>query len=70
MIETRCQAKHRKETWPYVQRCNQVAKVLKVRVEPLDETLDLCEEDYLDYLSSLTLAEARKLQAETGYPND
>lgn len=48
-----CEAMHPSDRWPYVRRCRSGATRYKVYVQPLDQNMDLCEEDFLEFLKTL-----------------
>lgn len=64
----RCEAQHRTDTWPYVKRCSGIVLRMSVPIlhrqgrEDLYEEMDLCGEDYSNYLSRLTFEEAVVVQ--------
>jgi len=67
----RCETIHRTEKWPYVRRCpNDVDRMsVKIRYRAgnnnLHEMMDLCEQDYLDYIKTLTLEEATEVESKS-----
>lgn len=63
-----CQAKDPSPRWPYISKCGNDAVKLEVFIEPLDESLDLCRDHFMIYLSSLSLEKARDFIFKYGEP--